>query len=208
MLQKPQTADRWSRNLPSILTWCLCFLLFVSLADGIELDNDLTFEDTLNTIKTSDPVDPLNKPHVQSKKREKRFLGFFEYDNDDEDSDIQGQPSGAGEVLDSDSEHLHIGSGDGDTPVYFRMALTFTNIDYKNEYADRNSLEFKNLAVEIQLALQELYQDIPGEQAVTVVSLKMLFLRTPHILIVELGSYYHTWFPVTELVTEAFFYRV
>ncbi|XP_076325413.1 terribly reduced optic lobes isoform X10 [Tachypleus tridentatus] len=52
------------------------------------------------------------------------------------------------------------------------MALTFTNIDYKNEYADRNSLEFKNLAVEIQLALQELYQDIPGEQAVTVVSLK------------------------------------
>jgi len=56
--------------------------------------------------------------------------------------------------------------------VVYRIDVNFTDILYTKQLDDRNSIEFKSLAENIQKVITGLYVNVPGIQEVVVVQFK------------------------------------
>lgn len=56
--------------------------------------------------------------------------------------------------------------------VYYRMTVLFPTLVYTPEYGFRNSSPFNRLNADLMDAIDTLYEDVPGDQALTLVKVE------------------------------------
>jgi len=197
LTQKPRISDRtrlgskmngytFGPHVATLLWISLGCLLLGNLAYA-ELDKDFEFEGENTISEDAKIVDAT-------------FLDDEDYLHDDGSTpdDEFGSGTSPPEISTIFPTQPPTESLDG--PVFYRITINFTNVQYDSSLSDRNTFEFQQAAARYKQAIELLYRDVGGTQTVNI-----LQFRPGNA---DLNAYPPSMLVTADLGTQEYYYQI